>query len=537
MTKISNKNNYKKNITFKNKNKNKNKNMQKTLEGGGKKETIDDATKLNLIKPPDASLETTIVDKSEDAIIPAAIPKVAPHDAAIIPAPPKAAPPEAGLETSLVLANALIHEEKKPEECVPEIIHVLKIDPDGNCLFSSLFTGLIRLNADVPVFSEIPINQAHGGDVQAFVARHIHTFRNIIVDSLETYLNANIDDLDAGTLSELGRFIYEDGAEIDVTNKSVKQDIVTSYITNMRRASIWGDQIIIVHFIRMTNINVVIFNFLPTQKDENKNRIFTISGNFCYDGIWLYYNGSSHYDLIFPINVDRKFDIITETPLLSYNYNDFENKIIIHKTYKDLLAITTIKEDMIEQVAKPGPAKPAQAKPAEAQAKPAEAQAKPAEAPAKVKPEPAPAPAKVKPEPAKPEPAKPEQNVALRIAGALTQAPTKALTGSLETIQALTQALTQLPTQAQTKVEEQIQAPTQAQTKVKGQSEEQIQSPTQAPTKVERQSEEQIETPTRGQGGEENQIFRPDESNSGNMFVIPLMGVVLALAITFLVKK
>jgi endonuclease/exonuclease/phosphatase family metal-dependent hydrolase len=466
----------------------------------------DDATDLDPIKPHNA----------ETAIIPSAIPEVAP-------------------ETSLVLANALIHEEKKPEECVPNIIHVLKIDPDGNCLFSSLFTGLIRLNADVPVFSEIPINQAHEGDVQAFVAIHIHTFRNIIVDSLETFLNANIDNLGAGELFEMGRFIYNEGDEIDVTDKLVKQDIVKSYITNMRRASIWGDQIIIIHFKRMTNINVVIFNFLPTQKDEDKNRIFTISGNFCYDGIWLYYNGSSHYDLIFPINVDRKFDIITETPLLSYNYNDFEKKIKTHKTYKDLLAITTIKEDMIEQVAKPGPAKPGPAKPAEAQAKPGPTKLEPA-----------------KPGPTKPAPAKPEQNVASRIAGALTQAPTKALTGPLETIQALTQALTQTPTQAltqtptqaQTKVEGQIQAPiqapTQAQTKVKGQSEEQIQAPTQGQSEKqdERQSEEQIgEAVKRGQGEEENQIFKPDESNSGNMFVIPLMGVVLALAITFLVKK
>jgi endonuclease/exonuclease/phosphatase family metal-dependent hydrolase len=506
-------------------------------------------------KEDDANkLDTAIIPAAEAAIIPAAIPEVAPPEAA----PPKAASPNVNPEISLVLANALIHEEKKPEECVPKIIHVLKIPGDGNCLFSSLFTGLIRLNADVPVFSEIPINQAHEGDVQAFVAKQIHAFRKIIVDSLETFLNATIDELEDGDLSELGRFIYKDGAEIDVTNKSVKQAIVTSYITNMRQASIWGDQIIIVHFIRLTNINVVIFNYHGLGEELDSNSKITISGNFCYNGIWLHYNGINHYNIIFPTNItNSKYRNIPELNMLQHPVARKYIKELMYDDYEDIIAITTI-EEVAEAQAKPAEA---QAKPAEAQAKPAEAQAKPAEAQAK------PAEAQAKPAEAQANPAnvKPEQNVALRIAGALTQAltqapiqaltqtPTQALTQALTQapIQALTQtprqaqtkvegqiqALTQAPTQALTKVEGQIQAPTQAQTKVKEQSEEQIQSPTQAPTKVERQSEEQIETPIRGQGEEENQIFRPDESNSGNMFVIPLMGVVLALAITFLVKK
>ena len=458
----------------------------------------DDATKLDPIKPPAASLDAAIIPAPDATIIPAAS--------------PEAAPPEAAPETSLVLANALIHEEKKPEECVPKIIHVLKIEPDGNCLFSSLFTGLIRLNANIDAFSAIPIHKDHEGDVQAFVAKHIHTFRKIIVDSLEIFLKTNIDTLVEGIFIEMGRFEYKDEDTIDLTDKSIRQDIVTSYITNMRRASIWGDQIIIIHFIRMTNINVVIFNFLPSRRDKDGNRIFTISGNLCYDGIWLYYNGSSHYDLIFPINVDRKFDIISDTPHLSYKYNDFKEKIKTHTSYKHLLAITTIKENMIEQVAKPGPAKPAEAKPAEAQAKPAPAKVKPANL-TKVKPvksakaNPTPVPVPVKPaNPAHTQ----DEEAALRRAGA-SRVSTE---------------------QAQTKVEGQSEGQNE------GQSEGQIQAPTQAPTEVEGQNEEQIgEVPTRGDAGETNQIFKPDESNSGNMFVIPLMGVVLALAITFLVKK
>jgi hypothetical protein len=199
-------------------------------------------------------------------------------------------------------------------------------------------------------------------------------------------------------------------------------------------------------------------------------------------------------------------------------------KELMYDDYEDIIAITTIKEDMIEQVAKPGPAKPAEAKPAEAQAKPAEAnppKVKPVKS-AKVKPVkstkanptpvPVPVPVPVKPvKPANPAHAQGEE-ATLRRAGASRvssgQAPTKVERQSEE--------------QSEGQSEEQIQAPTQ------GQSEKQD----------ERQSEEQIgEAVKRGQGEEENQIFRPDESNSGNMFVIPLMGVVLALAITFLVKK
>ena len=458
----------------------------------------DDATKIDPIKPPGPDAAIIPAASLDAAIIPAASPEVAPPEAAPPEAaPPKAASPNVNPETSLVLANALIHQEKKPEECIPKIIHVLDIPGDGNCLFSSLFTGLIRLNANIAAFSAI--HKDHEGDVKAFVAKHIHTFRKIIVDSLETFLNANIDELDSGILSELGQFMYNEGHQIDVNNKSVKQEIVKSYIANMRQASIWGDQIIIEHFKRMTKINVVIFNYHGLGKDLGSNSKITIFGNFCYNGIWLHYNGINHYNIIYPTNItNSEYRNIPELNMLQWPVDRKNIQEIMYYKYEDIIAKTTIKEDMIEQVAKPGPAKPAEVKPA-----PAPAKVKPVKS-AKANPTPVPV-------PAIPAHAQGEE-ATLRRAGASRvssgQAPTKVERQSEE--------------QSEGQSEEQIQAPTQ------GQSEKQD----------ERQSEEQIgEAPKRGQGEEENQNVRPDESNSGNMFVIPLMGVVLALAITFLVKK
>ena len=436
----------------------------------------DDANKLDPIKPP------------------------AP-DATIIPA----ASPEVGPETSLVLANALIHQEKKPEECVPNIIHVLDIPGDGNCLFSSLLTGLIRLNANIDAFSAIPIHKAHEGDVKAFVAKHIHKFRNLIVDSLATYLNANIDKLDEGNLFEMRRFIYEDGTEIDVTDKSVKEKIVKSYITNMRIDREWGDQIIIEKFKDITKINVVIFD--DRGGEEGPNSKITIMGNFCYNGIWLYYNGINHYNIIFPTNItNREYRNIPKLEDETFPVARKKIKKLTYYNYEKIIAETTI-EEVAEAQAIPGSA------PAPAPAKVKPAKVKPGPAPAKVKP----ANPTLVPVPANPAHAQGEE-ATLRRAGA-----SRVSSG-----------------QAQTKVEGQSEGQSEGQTE--GQSEGQIQAQTQverqAPTQVERQSEEQIgEAVKRGQGEEENQIFRPDESNSGNMFVIPLMGVVLALAITFLVKK
>ena len=439
-------------------------------------------------KEDDASLETTIVDKSEDTIIPA-------DEAAIIPAPP-----EASLETPIVLANALIHEEKKPEECVPKTIHVLVIRGDGNCLFSSLLTGLIRLNPNPAIteFETIPINKAHDSGVKEFVEQYVKLFRSIIVDHIEKYVSGDNSDAELyevyigamyGTIIEAPmnlevidyiKSINPNFIKLDPSNKTDyntikqyiidlntvydKEEIKKIYFLEMKNDG-YGDDLIIKKFKDITKINVVIFD--DRGGEEGSNSKITIMGNFCYNGIWLRYNGSDHYNIIFPTNItNREYRNIPELKKHHFPVARKNIQELTYHDYEEIIAKTTIKEDMIEQVAKPGPAKPGPAKPAEA---------------------------------------KPEQNVALRIAGALTQGPTKALTGSLETIQT--------PTQAQT------------------------QTPTQAPTKVERQSEEQKEETIQAPTEEENQIFRPDESNSGNMFVIPLMGVVLALAITFLVKK
>jgi hypothetical protein len=517
----------------------------------------DDATKVDLIKPPNAEPKAAIITAADAATIPAADTATIPAaDAATIPAADAAtipAPPEAGLETSLVLANTLIHEEKKPEQCIPKTIHILVIPGDGNCLFSSLLTGLIRLNPHPAIkeFETIPINEAHKGDVQEFVKQHVKSFRSIIVEHIKNYVSGDNSDIEI-YISAMHGTIIEASIKLEVINyiKSInpsfsnldpynktdyetikqyirdlnaennKEEIKNIYFLEMKTG--YGDDLIIEKFKDITKINVVIFD--DRGGEEGSNSEITIMGNFCYNGIWLRYNGSDHYNIIFPTNItNREYRNIPELKKHHFPVARKNIQELTYHDYEEIIAITTI-EEVAEAQAIPGsaPANPTKANPTKAN------------------------PTKAKPAQAKPTEAKPEQNVALRIAGALTQAPTKALTGSLETIQALTQALTQaptqtqsqlpIPTQAQTKVEGQIQAPTQAQTKV----ERQIQAPIQGQSEKqdERQSEEQIgEAVKHGQGEEENQIFKPDESNSGNMFVIPLIGVVLALAITFLVKK
>jgi hypothetical protein len=197
-------------------------------------------------------------------------------------------------------------------------------------------------------------------------------------------------------------------------------------------------------------------------------------------------------------------------------------KKLTYYNYEKIIAETTI-EEVAEAQAIPGSA------PAPAPAKVKPAKVKPGPAPAKVKP----ANPTLVPVPANPAHAQGEE-ATLRRAGASRvssgQAQTKVEGQSEGQSEGQTEGQSEGQIQAQTQVER--QAPTQVERQAPTQVERQ------APTQVERQSEEQIgEAVKRGQGEEENQIFRPDESNSGNMFVIPLMGVVLALAITFLVKK
>jgi endonuclease/exonuclease/phosphatase family metal-dependent hydrolase len=483
----------------------------------------DDATKLDLIKPPGA-------------------------DAAIIPAPPKAAPPEAGLETSLVLANTLIHEEKKPEECVPETIHILDIPGDGNCLFSSLLTGLIRLNPHPAIkeFETIPINETNNGDVKEFVKQHVKSFRSIIVEHIKNYVSGDNSDIEIyisvmhGTIIEAPiksevidyiKSINSSFSNLDPHNKTDyetikqyirdlnaennKEEIKNIYFLEMKTG--YGDDLIIEKFKDITKINVVIFDDRGGEEGSNSN--ITIMGNFCYNGIWLHYNGSNHYNIIFPTNItNREYRNIPELEKFHFPVARKNIQQLKYNKYEDIIAKTTIEEVAEAQ------AIPAKVKPALAKVKPALAKVKPANpTPAnltKVKP----APSKVKPANPTPVPvpAKPAipadtqgEEAALRRAGA----------ARVSNGQAPTQVEGQSEGQREGQSEGQIQAPTQGQSeKVERQSEEQI---GEAPTKVERQ----------GQGGEANQNIKESESNSGNMFVIPLMGVVLALAITFLVKK
>jgi hypothetical protein len=481
----------------------------------------DDANDLDPIKPPGA--DAAIIRADEAAIIRA-------DEAAIIPAPPKAAPPEAGLETSLVLDNTLIHEEKKPEECIPKTIHILVIPGDGNCLFSSLLTGLIRLNPHPAIteFETIPINEAHKGDVQEFVKQHVKLFRSIIVDYIEKYVSGDNPDIEIyigamyGTIIEAPmnlevidyiKYINPSFSNLDTSNKTDyntikqyiteldtvndKEEIKKIYFLEMKNDG-YGDDLIIEKFKDITKINVVIFD--DRGGEEGSNSKITIMGNFCYNGIWLRYNGSDHYNIIFPTNItNREYRNIPELKKHHFPVARKNIQELTYHDYEEIIAKTTI-EEVAEAQAIPGSA------PAPAKVKPAPAKVKPAPAPAKVKPEPAPAKvkpaeAKVKPAPAKVKPANPAhaqgEEATLRRAGA-----SRVSSG-------------QAPTQVEGQNEEQIG---EAQTKVEGQNEE--------------QKEETIQAPT-----EENQNVRPDESNSGNMFVIPLMGVVLALAITFLVKK
>ena len=478
----------------------------------------DDANKLDLIKPPVAEPETAIIPAAADATI---IPPGA--DAAIIPA----ASPEVGPETSLVLDNTFITEIKNLQDCVPETIHILDIPGDGNCLFSSLLTGLIRLNPDPAIkeFETIPINEARNGDVEAFVKQYVQKFRSIIVDYIDEFVGLD-DELfftimhetikEAPITSTVINYIKQLYPNIDTDEKTLKHNIKNLnseidkelikniYITEMRENAAYGDQTILKIFGIITQINVVIF----VHSDKNQP-IAAIYGNFCYNGIWLYYEKNNHYKVIFPINLTNskyKFKDDTLRTKIADAYDDVSIKKIQYITYdkyEDILAKTTEIEDRVDQVANPTPV-PVPVKPAKpVQAKPASAN------PASANPTPVP----VKPV----KPANPAQaNPALRRAGA-----SRVSSG-------------QSPTHLEVSGS---QAPTQVEGQSEGQSEGQIQAPTQGQSeKVERQSEEQkeetIQAPT-----EENQNVRPDESNSGNMFVIPLMGVVLALAITFLVKK
>ena len=398
-------------------------------------------------------------------------------------------------------------------------------------------TGLIRLNPNPAIteFETIPINKAHDSGVKEFVEQYVKLFRSIIVDHIEKYVSGDNSDAELyevyigamyGTIIEAPmnlevidyiksinpNFIKLDPSNktyyntikqyiIDLNTENDKEEIKKIYFLEMKNDG-YGDDLIIQKFKDITKINVVIFD--DRGGEEGSNSKITIMGNFCYNGIWLRYNGSDHYNIIFPTNITNR--VYRNIPELKKHHFPVARKNIQELTYHDyeeIIAKTTIKE-VTETQAIPGSA-PAKVKPA-----PAPAKVKPAPAPAKVKPEPAPAKvkpaeAKVKPAPAKVKPANPAhaqgEEATLRRAGA-----SRVSSG---------------------------QAPTQVEGQSEGQSEGQIQGQSE---KVERQSEEQkeetIQAPT-----EENQIFRPDESNSGNMFVIPLMGVVLALAITFLVKK
>jgi hypothetical protein len=290
---------------------------------------------------------------------------------------------------------------------------------------------------------------------------------------------------------------------IDLNTENDKEEIKNIYFLEMKTG--YGDDLIIEKFKDITKINVVIFD--DRGGEEGSNSEITIMGNFCYNGIWLRYNGSDHYNIIFPTNItNREYRNIPKLKDETFPVARKNIKELMYDDYEEIIAKTTIKEVAEAQ---------AKVKPAPAKVKP-----EPAPAPAKVKP--APAPAKVKVKPAKVKPANPTP-VPVPVPVPVKPANPTHAQGEEATLR-----------RAGASRVSSGQAPTKVEGLSEGQSEEQIQSP----TKVERQSEGQSEGQSEEQiGEEENQIFRPDESNSGNMFVIPLMGVVLALAITFLVKK
>ena len=427
-------------------------------------------------------------------------------------------------------------EEQKLEGCIPSVIYKLYVPGDGACLFSSLLYGLIRLKEQNVLSMDLSGAYKEGVDIPHYVASNVLTFRNIIVDSLDTFLNANIYELSEGQLIEMGRFLYHDKDTIEVNKKSVREAIVKSYINTMRLHDTWGDQIIITEFRLWTNINVVIFTYNKKTKSSN------ISGNWCNDGIWLYYDGGSHYEVIFPIDVINEFKDVYKEKTRTLDYEFFKDKIFHIPEYNTIIAITTVEAQApVPAIATPQANAPTTAPvPAKAPATALIPALTPAPKKLKklTKKPPAPtAQAQAKTPPKKP-PAPTAQ--AQTQAQTQTQAPETGSETGAPTI-APTGALTPTPTPTPEPGSETgaALAATLAATTL-------TPTPTPTPTGLAGRSRTRRTEQIHGeeQNSETQHLIEPisgntqyDESYSNNMFFIPLIGAVLALSLTFIITK
>ena len=206
-------------------------------------------------------------------------------------------------------------------ECEPLVLNILEIKGDGNCLFYSLLVGLIRLK--IKKFEKMEISSEYS---LKYLYDNIFNFRLEIVEWLRNNLNtlANKNDPESPTFEQLILEICEDKVP------PIKN--IRTYLHNMATdIDSWGDEIIIHAFIYITKINIVIIRRISSYYK-------IMSGNICYDGIWLYHTYPIHFELIFPINVDENYLIDKESKRIEVRPSikkDNYNKIINYDGVKN----------------------------------------------------------------------------------------------------------------------------------------------------------------------------------------------------------
>ena len=467
------------------------------------------------------------------------------------------------------------------EDCIPKIIHVFKVPGDGACLFSSLLHGLIRLKEQNVLSMDLKGAYNNDTDIPDYVRQNVQNFRIQLVNAIELYAINNEELIYSmrQSLSETPRILrnYELSPEeiIEISNNNI---IIQMYVDDMKQYNSYGDETIITVLGYITNINVVIFD---NYEDDPTIRI---GGNCCYNGIWLHYNHVDHYDIIFPMNVNNsKYKHVVSSAPERFVVDKSKIKKIEHHNYKDIINITREDEVIIKQQPTPAPA-PAQAQakkppatpkkpPAQAKKPPAPAKAPQAKAPpAKAPPasEPTTAPTKKPPEPGSetgaPAKAPPASASAPAPApepgsetGSETGAPAKAPPASApESAPAPASASapepgseTGAPASAPAPAPEPGSAPEptpEPGSETGAALAATLAATTLTPTPMGLAGRSRTRRIEQSHGEEQKsetpQLIEPisgntqyDESNSGNMFLIPLIGVVLALSITFLVKK
>ena len=222
------------------------------------------------------------------------------------------------------------------QQCIPTELHILKVKEDGNSILSSLLYGLIRLKKTN--FNAMSLKVT--GNIDEFVNNNVKNFKDNILDWIsinhETKISTHSKRTFKLIINEAFNTQYPN-SQYNFDDKPINNinNVIKMHLINLlHTGNIAGSLILIDAVQSIMNLNVVAILKLPDTKLTEQN--FSIHGNSCNDGIWLYRNdNNNHFDIIFPINV--VLDTTLDYNKKATKFNLDLNKVFKYNSYNEVL--------------------------------------------------------------------------------------------------------------------------------------------------------------------------------------------------------